>query len=499
MRSPSAIAKSDFNGYHPHLTSGRSALAVFGVMWSSLQTLIPTISAAAVFFVSALFLSPADFGLLGLASGLVISIIAFSPVAFGEALVQRKVLTQNHADTVFWLTIGFGLLCFAPLVVAAPVIAGALGHADIAAILPVLAFKIPLEMAAAVPNAMIIRSMKFKLIAVRTAVATLVSVIICVAMLLSGYGYWALVVSQVAASLVSCAMAFWVSRWRPGRSVGLSALKDISGYGLFASGDRMLSMIKLDHLVLGVVGGTTMLGVFMFAQRFYAMLTQLVGGALSSVTLSLLSTLQDDQDKAVRAFGMASFVAAAVSMPMFCIVAITVPDLLDVLLDDRWGHAAFPVQLFCVAGVLAGVGVVQASLIKSQGKAQWWFYYQLAQQGTSVLVIMLTYRYGLPTLMMVLVGKSVLLWPISVIMTTRLLGCRPLDYLGGFLRPVAATLVMAGGVLSVPYLLPEAGQTAQVVLQLLVATLIYVPTILLLSRQRIAEIRQYFPRKEKPI
>ncbi|HID54030.1 MAG TPA: hypothetical protein EYP41_18585, partial [Anaerolineae bacterium] len=93
--------------YYPHLSHGRSRAAVSGVLWSSLHTLIPTISSAAVFFIGAYFLSPSDFGLVGFASALVSIAIAFSPLAFGEALVQQTVMdmireAQNAGTTVFF-------------------------------------------------------------------------------------------------------------------------------------------------------------------------------------------------------------------------------------------------------------------------------------------------------------------------------------------------------------------------------------------------------------
>ena len=490
-----AITRPERDGDYPHLTSGRSVLAIAGVMWSSLQTLIPTISSAIVFFVSASFLSPADFGLVGLASSLVMTVIAFTPIAFGEALIQRKQLTKTHTDTVFWLTSACGALCFLPFLIWATPIANLMGDGEIAAILWVLALRIPLDLGAAVPNAMIARSMKFKLIALRTAVATMVSVTICLAMLFAGFGYWSLVVSQVSASLVACLMAYWVARWRPGLSFRQSALRDLLNYGIFASGNRMLATVKLDHLVLGILAGPATLGLFFFAQRFYLMLTQLVGGALSSVTLALLSTMQCESEKTARAFGMASFVSAAVSMPMFCGLAITAPTLLTLLLNDTWADAAFPVQAFCITGVLAGIGVVQAALIKAQGKAQWWFWYQLAQQTTSVLVIALTYGFGLQVLMVALVAKSVLLWPVSVMMTTRLLGCSPGDYLASFAHPIAATVVMSAGMLAIPFAMPDATPVAQLALQLVVGTAIYASLIVLLSRHRIAELRRYLPNK----
>ena len=499
MSTPADIAKPPTLGpaddYHPHLTTGRSASAIVGVLWSSLQTLIPTVSSAVVFFVSAMFLSPADFGLVGLASSIVVSVVAFSPLAFGEALIQRQTLLKSHADSVFWLTTGFGVLAFIPFVFGADLISKLIGDPAIAIILPVLALRIPLDLASAVPNAMIVRSMKFKLIAMRTAVATMVSVVICLTMLVAGFGYWALVGSQVTASLVTCAMAYWVSGWKPGLSVTWAALRDLFGNGAFLSGDRMLSTIKLDHLVLGMFGGTVILGLFLFAQRIFSMLTQLIGGALSSVTFALLSALQDDADKSTQAFEIASFVSAAVSLPMFVALAIVAQDLLAVMLDEKWAGAAFAVQAFSVVGVLAGIGVVQAALIKSQGKPQWWFYYQLVQQTTSVAVILLTYRFGLPTLMIVLMAKTVLFWPVSVAMTARLLKRSAWSYLASFQNPMVATALMASAMIAVPSVFPDLGQATRLGLQLVLAVVIYCPAILLLSRARMRELRRFLPTK----
>ncbi|MFD1157689.1 lipopolysaccharide biosynthesis protein [Roseovarius aestuarii] len=477
------------NAYHPHLVRGRSRAAVFGVLWSSLHTLIPSITSGAVFFVGAYFLSPADFGLVGLASSVVLFMIAFSPVAFGEALVQRQSVARAHADSVFWLTASVGVLFCLPFMIAASPIAERLGEPAIAALLPVLALRIPLELLATVPNAMIVRSMKFKLIALRTSIATLVSALISVSMLLAGYGYWALVISQVSGSFVSCAMSFWVSGWRPGLATRPSALWELAHYGLFASGDRMLATMRLDLIVLGSLGGNVLLGLYFFAQRFFQMLTQLVSGALSSVTHALLSTLQDDREKAAQAFSIASFVSAAVSMPMFCLAGLLIKDLLALLPEPGWEDAAFAIQAFCVAGILASVGVVQAALIKSRGKAHWWFYYQLVQQGSTIAVIALTYRYGLPTLMVVLVAKSFLIWPASLHMTARLLGISIRAYLAVFAGPAAATLAMGLAVVLTAPLLEMLSPVAGLGTSIALAFTIYVPTLALLSYARIRRIR----------
>ncbi len=480
--------------YHPHPRQGRARTAVAGIFWSSLHTLIPTISAAVVFFVSALFLSPADFGVVGLASGLVLLAVAFSPVAFAEALVQARSVSKAHTDSVFWLSTGFGLLAMIPFLLGGAALADLMDAPGIAPLLPVLALRIPLDLSASVPNALIVRSMRFKMVALRTTVATLVAAVICVAMLLSGFGLWALVASQLATSLVACVLAFRVTGWRPGLSVSLETLRALAHYGIFASGIRMLGTLRLDHIVLGALGGTLMLGLYFFAQRIYMMATQLVSGAFSSVSHALLATLQDDLAKTRQAFGVASFASAAISMPLFVLLGFSIEHLMALALDPKWTDAVFAVQAFSAAGILASIGVVQSALIKSQGRADWWFCYQLAQQGTTVLAIALTWHLGLEIMMIAIVTKSFVLWPVSVAMTAKLLEISLWRYLAEFAHPVLAVLLAGAAILMLPAMAPLPALIATLTLGLIV----YVPILVLLSRSRLRSIRLLLMNKGKP-
>lgn len=486
--------------FHPHVTAGRSRAAFFGVIWSALHALVPTLSSAAVFFISALFLTPQDFGTVGLASGMVSFAIAFSPVAFGEALVQRSRICRRHADSLFWASAVFAAALFAVFLLGAPLLTRMSGEPGVRAMLPVLALRIPFELLAVVPNAMIIRAMKFKLIALRTAVAATVSGVVSVAMLLSGFGYWALVASQVLASAVICLMAFSVARWRPGRGLDVAALKDLWSYGSFASADRMLNTMKLDHILLGALAGTHVLGLYYFGQRLFNLLLSLVGGALSSVTHVLLSSLQDDLARSRDAFMIASYVSSAVSFPMFSGLALIAPELVPWFFGAQWAEAVIVIQGFCVVGMLASIGIVQGALVKAQGRVNWWFYYQLAQHVGTFLVLALGFGAGLRIMMLALIAKFIVLWPISIVMTARLLKMRPSAYVLNFARPLLAMSAMTAAVMLVSNRTADAGVAVRVAGQIAAGALVYSSAILALSHEQLRRVHHMvFPARRQAI
>lgn len=456
------------------------------MFWSAVHLALPTLVSGVVFFAGAWFLTPAEFGLFGLAAGIIATVIAISPIGFGEALVQRETLNAKHVDTVFGLTLSYGLLAWAGVSAVAFPVAAWLQEPELAAVILALGLKIPLDLAVAAPSALVVREMRFRAIALRTIVSAGVGGSAALTLLVLGYGIWALVASQLIASLIVLIITLRVARWVPGGWPEMNAARALLNYGAFASGGKMLSSLRLDHIALGALGGTAFLGLFVLSQRIQQMLTTVLTGALASVSHSLLSSLQSDRAKMRRAFFIASFGAAAVGLPVFAGAALVIDDVIRLALSDEWAEAATAAQWFCLLGLLSCVGSVQGSLVKANGRADLWFYYLLIQQVTTLAVIFATYPMGLSAMICAIVVKSYLVWPISVWMAVRALEMRPLQYLRTFVAPIAATTVMTAVVWAVTNAsLPSA---LLLPLQVLAGALVYVPILFFLARGRVAEL-----------
>jgi len=470
---------------------------VAGVFWSAVHLALPTLVSAVVFFTGAWFLAPAEFGLFGLAAGIVATVIAVSPIGFGEALVQRPSLDPTHVDTVFGLTVAYGFLAWAGLSALAVPLASWMEEPALAAVVLVLGVKIPLDLAAAAPSALVVREMQFRALALRTIISAGVGGSAALAMLFLGYGIWALVASQLIASLIVLAITLRVARWWPSGWPQMRAVRALLHYGAFASGGKMLASLRLDHIALGALGGTALLGLFALSQRIQQMLTMVLTGALASVSHSLLSSLQSDQEKMQRAFFIASFGAAAVGLPVFAGAALVVDDLIRLALSDQWADAAKAAQLFCLLGLLSCIGSVQGSLIKAKGRADHWFYYLLIQQVTTLAAIVGTYPMGLDVMIGAILLKSYLIWPLSVWMTVRALNMHPLRYLQSFAAPIAATAVMA----CVVWVVTDTSLPFGVLLPLQIAAgaAAYVPTLFLLARGRVVELGSLLRRQKRSV
>lgn len=431
---------------------------------------------------------PHDFGIVALAVSAVSLASAIAPAALGEALIQQLEVHRGHLDTVFWICAVFGLLIYAILVGFSPLIAAKMGQPDVAKFLPLIGLKLLFDLFAVVPNALIARAMSFHLIALRTIVATLLSSVICISLLVTGYGIWALAISLLTVSMASCVAAFLGAKWMPGFDIGKKEFRDLYHYGLFASGNRFLQLMNFDQLIIGSVIGPAPLGIFNFARRLFQMLNDVIAGALTSVSHTLLSSLQNEKNKVREAFLMATYGSSIVSFPAFVGLAAIAGDAIPLIFGVQWNDAVWPTRWFCVIGLMSCIGIIQSSLITSQGKSNWWFYYQLLKQVLTISTIVLFYQKGITFIVLAIAIQAILFWPITLSMVSKIIDLNISAYFRQFVEPLLASAFMLGAISFVAYWLQSSSPIFRISVEIITGSVIYGVAIFLLSKEKLLMI-----------
>jgi teichuronic acid exporter len=481
-----------------HIKTGRSAAAVRGAFWSAINVIVPTALNSVVFIVSSRFLTPDDFGVVALALSFVMFASAIAPAAYGEAIIQLSKVRRSHLDSVFWMCSVSGIVLYAILLACGHTIASLSGHMTILPFLPLLGLRLFFDLGAVVPNALIARSMSFHLIALRTTIATVVSSVLCITLLMLGYGIWALAISQITVAATSGIAAFIGARWKPGFQFRLEALGELSSYGIFASGNRFLQYMNLDQIIIGSFIGTAPLGIFNFARRLFQMLNDIIAGALTSVSHTLFSSLQNEQAKMREAFLMATFGSSIICFPAFMGLGAVAPIAIPFIFGPQWIDAVTPTRWFCVIGLMTCIGVIQSSLINSQGKTNWWFYYQFFKQALTIAIIVILRHAGVTMIVMTLAIQTILCWPVTLFMVSKLIDLKVLYYVRQFVEPFCAGAVMLVLVLVVNASTSGSSPLVKLVLDVFVGTISYTGFMLLLSRERILVVAKNFLDRKKP-
>ena len=463
----------------------RSKIAFHGVLWSGINIVIPLVVSSLVFIVTSRSLSPADFGVVALAGALAAGASSLIPSGFGDAIVQRKEIDAVSLDSVFWLCVAAGVAIYLCVVVVSAPLSALFRSSQVSVLLPVLGSRIVIDTLGIVPGALVARSMAFHLVAVRSLAASCLSAIVSLGLIALGYGVWALVASTLASSVVATVATFWTAGWAPRLRFEWRAITSMSSYGSYATGTKLVSYIggQGDQAVVAFTLGTIDLGLYNFARRLFSIINDVTTGALTAVAHPFFAGIQDDVGRVKKGFLTATYLSSVIAFPCFVGLGSISYNLIIGLFGEKWSLAVWPLRVLCVLGIIFCIGVLQASLINSLGRAKWWFRYQLFANILNLPIVVLAAPHGVTTMLVVLTIKSYLIWCIPVSMTLRLLSMTAGSYLKQFLAPLVSSVVMGGVIIMIPFGVDLRSPLALVGLQIGIGVLTYVATLFGLGRR----------------
>lgn len=459
-----------------------------GVIWSIINAALSTGLTAGVFFFTSRLLSPSDFGHVALATAIVMFAAAIVPMAFGEALVQREEIGDGHLNGVFWICTGTAGAFYLFLVSIGGTVSAWLETDVLADILPFLALKLIFDAMTVAPEALVIRRMAFRTIALRTAIVNSIAGIVCLYLAFDGYALWALVLSQVLSSLISLIVTGMAAGWLPERPSGFRSIRQIASFGIYSMGSRILDGARIDQFLIGTFLGPATLGFYFFAVRINELLQKITTHAFSIVFSVSFSAVQNDKGKSKKLYLSGSFLSAAMSFPVFGGLILVAPTAVPFVFGPQWIEAVMVVRLTAAIGLIASVGILQAALIRASGGADWWFNYRVAVQAVGFLIILCLAPYGLTAIAGGLLLRTAALWPLSVLKTLRILQMSVREFCAIFQAPATSLSIMAVAVLAVSAVLPQTSAGLLFATQVSVGFFVYTFVLLFLARKVISQI-----------
>jgi PST family polysaccharide transporter len=288
--------------------------------------------------VIARLVTPEHFGLVGMVSAFIGLLSLFRDVGLSAATIQQAHVSQDQLSTLFWINLAVGGFLALVAVAAAPLLAAFYGDQRLIGITLALASMFVFYGAVAQHQALLLRHMKFALMATIDVIALAVSVAVGLAMGLAGLGYWALVGMMVGYPLASLVGMWRASGWTPGlpkRAAGISSMLHFGGT-LTLNSFVVYVAYNLDKVLLGRLMGAEALGLYGRAYQLVNMPTESLHTALSQVLFPALSRVQNDPARLRSLFKRAYGLFLSIILPGTAACALFAEDIVAVLLGPKW-------------------------------------------------------------------------------------------------------------------------------------------------------------------
>lgn len=369
-------------------------------------------------------LTPADYGVAGLALVSTSFISIFSDPAFGSALIQRPAVSDLDRSTAFWTTTVLGLAATALAFLVAGPVAEFFGQPRVADLLRLASLGIALASLSTVHGALLTRDLAFRGLELRQIGSALVGAAVAIGLALSGAGPWAIVGGAVASAAVASLGTCLVSPWQPKLIFSRNSLRELGAYGARVFGVRLVgwSNQNMDSVLIGRFIGARQLGAYSLAYNAMFLPTARIALPIQSVLSPAFAALQGQPERLERAWLSSKRISGSVTVPMNVVLLVTAPDLLHVVFGSKWSAAIVPLQLLCIAGVALSLLSFHGGLLVATGHAGVLLRLAVASAVVTLGAFALGVPFGITGVAGFYAAAKWILFPVDLVVTSRAVG-----------------------------------------------------------------------------
>jgi O-antigen/teichoic acid export membrane protein len=379
-------------------TPGLAQHAVSGMAWVAWGSGAVALLKVAVLVLLTRLLTPADFGVVSAALVVISFALNFSQLGLGPAIVQRPVLEPRHISTAFAASLGFGFLVAAAVWAGAPAIAHFFRMDHLVPVVRVLAFIFPIAGLSSVPESLLQRDLRFRILANRNVLAYGVGYgLIGLGLALAGAGVWALVAAQLSQVALLAIIVWRAAPPMLSARPTWASLVELLEYGVGQSASRIAVIVagQGDNLVVGRWLGAVALGYYSRAYQLMSVPTMLLGDVLDKVLFPTMSRIQKEPRRLASAYLQGTASVALVTLPVGVAAAVLAPELVLVAFGGRWQGLVAPFQVLALGMTFRASYRMSDALTRATGKVYRRAWRQGVFAGVVVLGAWLGQHHGL--------------------------------------------------------------------------------------------------------
>ncbi len=464
------------------MSLGKSAVS--GALWTLVESTGTQLTSFVLFLVFARLIEPRAIGLVQVTVTLLAFLTIFVEHGFTTTLIRSRAVGPTALNTAFWMSVGGGTTIAIGLALVARFVAAAYRTPELTPLIRAMAWCVPITTLSIVQTALLFREFAFRKQALRRLIAIAGGGVVGVLLALRGFGVWALVARFACETAIDCIVAWSWTAWRPGLTVSLQEARHFVSFGGRVVGAYLISFLnrRVDDIVVGLMLGPVVLGYFAVATRGVLLVSEVALRAAQRTAMPIFSRMQEEPERLREAYYHAIEYAVALASPIFVGMSAVAPELCLTAFGARWAPVIPAMRILGLSGVAIAISAFTAPVLVAAGKPTWLFYSSVIEAALSVTTSITAAHWGLWAIAAGFVLRSYLLVPVALYMAHRSLGIRAAEVAKVVMRPVAATLIMAGSVAALRGLCSSWSPPARLLFLAPAGALTYLSVMALIAR-----------------
>lgn len=414
------------------------------LIWSTASSLATQALSFLTFAILARLLGAQAFGLVALAALVIDLLLVVSNAGMTEAVVQKRTLTEEDADTAFWTNLVCGLCFCVATIAAAPLIARLFEQPQLELIIQALARIFVITPLGAIHTARLTRELRFKSVAFRNVVASLLGVLIGLPLALAGYGVWALVLQRIAMA-VGLAIAAWIGMpWLPRLRFHWRAANALLRFGGYIGISTTLNQINIRsaEIISGALVGPAAVAFIRAGSRIVEVLNQITYMPFQQIAMPLLARTEGSAGDLHSTYLRLSRLSAFIMFPAFMGCFALSKSIVGIVFGPGWESVADALRIFGCAVFASQINNLIIAAITAVGASRTVLSWTSAQIILGIAAAVAVSHWGWQAMLITGVVRGYLVLPYGFLLLRRHLGIGFNDVLQSLRPALISTFMM---------------------------------------------------------
>ena len=401
------------------------------------------------------FLSPDDYGLVGMATMYLGLVTLLSEFGLGMTIITLRDLTREQVAELNTIAVMVGVLAFLLSCVAAVPLGWIFRAPELPVIVVVLSTGFVIGAFRTIPSGLLQRDLQFRTEALLEALQGVATAGSMVVLAWRGFGHWTLVIGSLLGTFLLAGGTLAVRR-HPFRWPRFSSIAEALTFTKHQLGGSLAwyTYSNADFFVVGRVLGRADLGVYSIAKTLALTFPEKVTGLIMRVTPAYFSAVQNAHGELRRYLLRLTELLSLLSLPAMVGMVLVADELVPLVLGEKWLAVVIPLKLLAIFAAYDSVSQLPVRALIATGDVRF-----LMRVGVALAVLLpASFLVGSQWGLTGIAAGWLIIHPASqvavLLRVRKRLGLPLREYAAALMPAVQATGLMTASVLLSAQLLP---------------------------------------------
>lgn len=469
--------------------------AVAGVKWMTVSTFSTAIVAVLRLSVLTRFLAKADFGIVAILTFILGLTQTFADLGFASAIMHKQGLSRKEFASLYWIQLLVFVVLYVVISLFSPLISDFYKEPTLTYLLPLSLLDLVFYGVGRLYDTVLQKELKFKTIAIRNIVCSLISLVLAVILAVEGFGVYSLVLSTLFQTFTN---NLWnaVAGQKYYKLQFVISIREsilLIKIGVYQMGTQIVDYFssKFDILIIGKLLGTELLGIYSLAKELASKIILLINTIANRVILPFFSKLQGDDVELRKMYIKVIRLLAFIGFPVCVFIGGLSMPIVAILYGNSYKEIVPLLSILTIWSCFVCIGNPVGNLAIAKGRTDISFKYTLVRVFITIPIVYVTSLFSVDCVAWGQILLSVIMFfVVYKMLIYKLIGLLLKDYVMAFGDLMAIAIVIGGvfyGVVN-SNLLDINDPFLQLVIYGILLLVVYVGVLLVFQRKMFFEL-----------